>query len=46
LSGTCRGSARALGWRGSFNGGNTNYDGFGRSASDNNSFFLYTWLAF
>lgn len=31
-------------WR--FNGGNTNYDGFGRSASDNNAFFLYTWLAF
>jgi len=31
-------------WR--FNGGRSNYDGFGRSASDNNSFFLYTWLAF
>jgi hypothetical protein len=31
-------------WR--FNGGSTNYDGFGRSASDNNSVFLYTWLAF
>jgi hypothetical protein len=31
-------------WR--FNGGNTNYDGFGRSASDNNSLFLYAWLAF
>jgi hypothetical protein len=31
-------------WR--FHGGSTNYDGFGRSASDNNSFFVYTWLAF
>lgn len=31
-------------WR--FNGGSTNYDGFGRSASDNNTVFLYTWLAF
>jgi hypothetical protein len=31
-------------WR--FNGGSSNYDGFGRSASDNNSLFLFTWLAF
>jgi hypothetical protein len=31
-------------WR--FNGGNANYDGFGRSASDNNTLFLFTWLAF
>jgi hypothetical protein len=31
-------------WR--FNGGSTNYDGFGRSASDNNTVFLYSWLAF
>jgi hypothetical protein len=31
-------------WR--FNGGGTNYDGFGRSASDNNSLFLYSWVAF
>ena len=31
-------------WR--FNGGSSNYDGFGRSASDNNSLFLYAWLAF
>jgi hypothetical protein len=31
-------------WR--FNGGSTNYDGFGRSASDNNSVFLYAWFAF
>jgi len=31
-------------WR--FNGGSSNYDGFGRNASDNNSLFLFTWLAF
>jgi hypothetical protein len=31
-------------WR--YNGGSGNYDGFGRSASDNNSLFVYTWLAF
>ena len=31
-------------WR--FNGGSSNYDGFGRSARDNNTLFLYTWLAF
>jgi hypothetical protein len=31
-------------WR--FNGGSSNYDGFGRSASDNNSLFVYAWLAF
>jgi hypothetical protein len=31
-------------WR--FNGGSGNYDGFGRSASDNNSVFMYAWLAF
>ena len=29
-----------------FNGGATNYDGFGRSASANNTLFLYTWIAF
>jgi hypothetical protein len=29
-----------------FNGGNGNYDGFGRAASDNNTFFLFAWLAF
>ncbi len=29
-----------------FNGGRTNYDGFGRSASDNNTLFLSAWLAF
>jgi hypothetical protein len=31
-------------WR--FNGGSTNYDGFGRSAKDNNSLFMYAWFAF
>ena len=30
-------------WR--FNGGNTNYDGFGHSASDNNTLFIYVWTA-
>jgi hypothetical protein len=29
-----------------FNGASTNYDGFGRNASDNNTLFLYTWLAY
>jgi hypothetical protein len=28
-----------------FNGGNTNYDGFGHSAHDNNTLFLFAWLA-
>ena len=27
-----------------FNGGNSNYDGFGRSASDNNTLFAYLWI--
>jgi hypothetical protein len=31
-------------WR--FNGGSSNYDGFGRSASDNNTVFILAWLAF
>ena len=31
-------------WR--YHGGISNYDGFGRSASDNNNVFLYAWLAF
>jgi hypothetical protein len=31
-------------WR--FNGGSVNYDGFGRSASNNNTVFLFAWLAF
>jgi hypothetical protein len=29
-----------------FNGASQNYDGFGRNASDNNSLFIYTWLAY
>jgi hypothetical protein len=29
-----------------FNGGTTDYDGAGRSASDNNLLYLYLWLAF
>ena len=29
-----------------FNGESTNYDAAGRSASDNNTLFLYMWLAF
>ncbi|MEY8878287.1 MAG: cytochrome C [Leptothrix sp. (in: b-proteobacteria)] len=29
-----------------FNGASRNYDGFGRNASDNNTLFLYTWLAY
>jgi hypothetical protein len=29
-----------------FNGGSRSYDGFGRNASDNNTLFLYAWLAF
>jgi hypothetical protein len=29
-----------------FNGGTTNYDGFGRAASQNNSLFLFSWMAF
>lgn len=29
-----------------FNGGTTNYDGFGRNASDNNTWLLFTWWAF
>lgn len=28
-----------------FNGGGSNYDGFGRSASDNNTLFVFAWLA-
>jgi hypothetical protein len=28
-----------------FNGGDRNYDGFGRSASDNNTLYLYAWTA-
>jgi hypothetical protein len=29
-----------------FNGGDTNYDGFGRNASDNNTTYLLLWVAF
>lgn len=29
-----------------FNGGSSNYDGFGRSAGNNNTLFAYSWLAF
>jgi hypothetical protein len=29
-----------------FNGGTTNYDGFGRNASGNNTLFLFCWIAF
>jgi hypothetical protein len=29
-----------------FNGGTSNYDGFGRSASQNNSLFVFSWMAF
>jgi hypothetical protein len=28
-----------------FNGGNSNYDGFGHSAADNNTLFLFLWTA-
>ncbi len=28
-----------------FNGGDNDYDGFGRSASDNNTLFLFVWLS-
>ena len=29
-----------------FNGGTTNYDGYGRNAADNNSLYLFAWLIF
>ena len=29
-----------------FNGANGDYDGFGRNASDNNTLFIFAWLAF
>jgi hypothetical protein len=29
-----------------FNGAGTNYDGFGRNASDNNTLYLLAWMAF
>ena len=29
-----------------FNGGTSNYDGFGRNASDNNTLLAFAWMAF
>ena len=29
-----------------YNGASSNYEGFGRNARDNNSLFIYTWLAY
>jgi hypothetical protein len=29
-----------------FNGASKNYDGFGRSASDNNTLYAFLWTAF
>jgi hypothetical protein len=29
-----------------FNGGTSNYDGFGRGAADNNTLYLFAWLIF
>ena len=29
-----------------FNGGSTNYDGSGRKASDNNTLYVDSWIAF
>jgi len=29
-----------------YNGASDNYDGFGRSAHDNNSLFVYLWAAY
>jgi hypothetical protein len=29
-----------------YNGASSNYDGFGRNASDNNSLFIYLWAAY
>lgn len=29
-----------------FNGGSTNYDGYGRNASDNNTLYVDSWIAF
>lgn len=33
-------------WYTQFNGGSSNYDGFGRSANNNNSIYLFAWMAF
>ncbi len=32
-------------WYNEFNGASTNFDGTGRNASDNNTLFFYSWLA-
>jgi len=29
-----------------FNGAHSNYDGFGRNASENNTLYLLSWFAF
>jgi hypothetical protein len=29
-----------------FNGGNSNYDGFGRNAGSNNTLLLFAWMVF
>jgi hypothetical protein len=29
-----------------FNGGTSNYDGFGRAASDNNALYVFAWMIF
>jgi hypothetical protein len=29
-----------------FNGSSSNYDGFGRQASDNNTLYIVTWLLY
>jgi hypothetical protein len=29
-----------------FNGAGQNYDGFGRNASNNNTLYLFAWVAF
>jgi hypothetical protein len=33
-------------WYDKFNGATHNYDGFGRNAGDNNTLFLFAWMAF
>jgi hypothetical protein len=32
-------------WYNEFNGASTNFDGMGRNATDNNTLFLYSWVA-
>ncbi|MGW8282219.1 MAG: hypothetical protein ACWGON_02860 [Gemmatimonadota bacterium] len=38
-------AARYVFWT-EFNGASTDYDGFGRDAGDNDTLYVYTWLAF